>query len=254
MEITLSLPMLLFLMLMTGFAGFVDSAAGGGGLISLPAYLFAGLPPHYTYGTNKFSAACGTTFATANFFKNGAMNLKVGILAAIGSFAGSALGAHIVLLLSDELLRTMMFLILPVAAVVILWQRDLPDQNRDDGTLNLKKILLALGIGLGSVSAALARWAFATLRRAGTSGNPRQDSQQLVRHGPFAWSRNPVYVAMTGLYASLAVLADSAWFWWLLPPLLLAMHHGVIRREETYLLARFGPPYADYLQQVRRWL
>ena len=145
MGITLSPWMMAFLVLMTGFAGFVDSAAGGGGLISLPAYLFAGLPPHYTYATNKFSAACGTTFATANFFKNGAMNLTVGILAAIGSFAGSALGAHIVLLLSDELLRTMMFLILPVAAVVILWQRDLPDQNRDDGTLNLKKILLALG-------------------------------------------------------------------------------------------------------------
>ena len=83
------------------------------------------------------------------FFRSFRENLKVGILAAIGSFAGSALGAHIVLLLSDELLRTMMFLILPVAAVVILWQRDLPDQNRDDGTLNLKKILLALGIGLG---------------------------------------------------------------------------------------------------------
>ena len=116
MGITLSPWMMAFLILMTGFAGFVDSAAGGGGLISLPAYLFAGLPPHYTYATNKFSAACGTTFATANFFKNGAMNLKVGVLAAIGSFAGSALGAHIVLLLSDELLRTMMFLILPVAA------------------------------------------------------------------------------------------------------------------------------------------
>mgnify|MGYP002945324837 CR=1 FL=1 len=149
MGITLSPWMTAFLVLMTGFAGFVDSAAGGGGLISLPAYLFAGLPPHYTYATNKFSAACGTTFATANFFKNGAMNLKVGILAAIGSFAGSALGAHIVLLLSDELLRTMMFLILPVAAVVILWQRDLPDQNRDDGTLNAKKAVLALAIGLG---------------------------------------------------------------------------------------------------------
>ena len=137
MGITLSPWMMAFLVLMTGFAGFVDSAAGGGGLISLPAYLFAGLPPHYTYATNKFSAACGTTFATANFFKNGAMNLKVGILAAIGSFAGSALGAHIVLLLSDELLRIMMFLILPVAAVVILWQRDLPDQNR------------AIGLGIG---------------------------------------------------------------------------------------------------------
>ena len=70
-SITISPLMLVFLMCMTGFAGFVDSAAGGGGLISLPAYLFAGLPAHYTYGTNKFSAACGTTFATvtAVFFR-----------------------------------------------------------------------------------------------------------------------------------------------------------------------------------------
>ena len=149
MGITISPIMMVFLVFMTGFAGFVDSAAGGGGLISLPAYLFAGLPPHYTYATNKFSAACGTTFATANFFKNGAMNVKVGILAAIGSFAGSALGAHIVLLLSDEVLKTTMFIILPIAAVIILWQRNLPDENRDDGTMNLKKAALALGIGLG---------------------------------------------------------------------------------------------------------
>ncbi len=149
MGIQIACRMMAFLVLMTGFAGFVDSAAGGGGLISLPAYLFAGLPPHYTYATNKFSAACGTTFATASFFQNGAMNVKVGVLAAIGSFAGSALGAHIVLLLSDEVLRTMMFIILPIAAVVILWRRNLPDENRDDGTMNLKKTLLALGIGLG---------------------------------------------------------------------------------------------------------
>ena len=149
MGIQISLPMMAFLVFMTGFAGFIDSAAGGGGLISLPAYLFAGLPPHYTYATNKFSAACGTTFATASFFKNGAMNLKVGILAAIGSFAGSALGAHIVLMLSDEVLQMMMFIILPIAAVIILWRRNLPDENRDDGTLNLKKALLALAIGLG---------------------------------------------------------------------------------------------------------
>ena len=139
MEITLSLPMLLFLMLMTGFAGFVDSAAGGGGLISLPAYLFAGLPVHYTYGTNKFSAACGTTFATAQFFQKGAMNIRVGLLAAVGSFVGSALGSHIVLLLSDQVLRTMMLIILPVAAVLILWRRDLPDENRDDGTPERQK-------------------------------------------------------------------------------------------------------------------
>ena len=68
MGITLSPWMMAFLVLMTGFAGFVDSAAGGGGLISLPAYLFAGLPPHYTYATNKFSAACGTTSAKISCF------------------------------------------------------------------------------------------------------------------------------------------------------------------------------------------
>ena len=69
MGITLSPWMTAFLVLMTGFAGFVDSAAGGGGLISLPAYLFAGTPPHYTYATNKFSAACGTTLPQPTFSK-----------------------------------------------------------------------------------------------------------------------------------------------------------------------------------------
>lgn len=141
--------MMVFLILMAGFAGFVDSAAGGGGLISLPAYLFAGLPAHYTYGTNKFSAACGTTFSTLNFFKNGAMNVKVGILAAIGSFAGSTLGSRIVLLLSDEVLNLMLLVILPLAAVLILWRRKMPDENHDDGILTAKKALLALCIGVG---------------------------------------------------------------------------------------------------------
>ena len=148
-SISIGWPMLLFLMAMTGFAGFVDSVAGGGGLISLPAYLFSGMPVHLAYGTNKLSAACGTTFATANFFRSGAMNVPVGLLAAAGSFAGSALGAHIVLLISEEALRTMMFIILPVAAVVILWRRKLPDENRDDGVFTQRKAALALAIGLG---------------------------------------------------------------------------------------------------------
>ena len=87
------------------------------------------------------------------------MNIRVGLLAAVGSFVGSALGSHIVLLLSDQVLRTMMLIILPVAAVLILWRRDLPDENRDDGTLNAKKAVLALaiGLGIGLYDASLAR-------------------------------------------------------------------------------------------------
>lgn len=53
----------------------------------------------------------------------------------------------------------MMLIILPVAAVLILWRRDLPDENRDDGTLNAKKAVLALaiGLGIGLYDASLAR-------------------------------------------------------------------------------------------------
>ena len=147
--ITVSGPMMLFLICMTGFAGIVDSAAGGGGLISLPAYLFAGLPAHYTYGTNKFSAACGTTFATARFLRSGALDLKVGLLAAAGSFAGSAAGAHLALLLSDGALRLMMLCILPVAAAIILTRWRSPDHDPGEVPLTRARAALAVAIGVG---------------------------------------------------------------------------------------------------------
>ena len=52
---------------LVGLAGFIDAIAGGGGLISLPAYLIAGLPPHAAIGTNKFGSCCGTCVATDTF-------------------------------------------------------------------------------------------------------------------------------------------------------------------------------------------
>ena len=50
-------------------AGLVDSIGGGGGLISLPAYLFAGLPVHMAIATNKLSSACGTSLAAVRFIR-----------------------------------------------------------------------------------------------------------------------------------------------------------------------------------------
>jgi protein-S-isoprenylcysteine O-methyltransferase Ste14 len=109
------------------------------------------------------------------------------------------------------------------------------------------------GCGLLLVGAGLARWSFLTLKRAGTSGNPRTDSTALVKSGPFAFSRNPIYLAMTLLYLGLGLLLDAAWVLTLLPVLLGLMNWGVIQREETYLEARFGSGYRDYQRQVRRW-
>lgn len=80
-------------------AGLVDSIAGGGGLIALPAYLIAGVPAHVALGTNKLSSAMGTAVSTARLAKHGFLNGKVfmAVCSSAAALAGSALGAHLAL-------------------------------------------------------------------------------------------------------------------------------------------------------------
>src|SRR5665647_3689319 len=95
----ISTPMLIFVCAMMFLAGFVDSIAGGGGCISLPAYLFTGLPTQTAFACNKFSSACGTPFAAIRYFANGAVNLKVSAASAATAFIGAAIASRIVLML-----------------------------------------------------------------------------------------------------------------------------------------------------------
>lgn len=111
-----------------------------------------------------------------------------------------------------------------------------------------------LGGCLIAVSAAFARWAFLTMRHSGTTANPKEPAEALAIGGPFRISRNPIYVAMTGIYVGLDFMVDSAWPLILLVPLLLLMNWGVILREEQYLSGKFGDAYAAYKSRVRRWL
>ena len=76
--------------------------------------------------------------------------------------------------------------------------------------------------------------------------------QPLAR--PYRFSRNPIYVALTGLYLGIAVMLNSLWLIVLLAPLLIVMRLGVIQREEAYLEAKFGAEYTDYKTRVRRWI
>lgn len=146
-RLPLSLPQMLFLCAMVGLAGFVDAAAGGGGLIALPAYMAVGLPMHYVYGCNKFSSAVGTTFSAARFFKNGALELKAALAAAAASFLGSALASRAVLLLPDAALKLILLVMLPVAAALILLRRDLSGPDRPALRAGGRKWLLAAAIG-----------------------------------------------------------------------------------------------------------
>lgn len=145
---TLSLPLLCMICFFVFLAGFVDAAAGGGGLISLPAYIATGMPAHVAYGCNKFSSACGTTLASLRFFRNRAMDVQAALLAAAGSFAGSGVAARIVLMLDDAVLKRIVIIFLPVAALVIFLNRGYGETNQSDSLSKRRKFLLTLVIGL----------------------------------------------------------------------------------------------------------
>ena len=131
-------------------AGFVDAIGGGGGLISLPAYLFAGLPIHQAIATNKLSSSCGTALSTARFLKNGLVNLKLVLPALAAAFAGSFLGARISLTVSEDVMKYILLIVLPVTAFVVLNRRLFGDGSGEaqvDRRTVIVCILSALVIG-----------------------------------------------------------------------------------------------------------
>jgi hypothetical protein len=125
------------------FAGLVDSIAGGGGLISVPAYLAAGLPPHYVLGNNKFSSAFGTLMATLRYYREGLIDLRVALLSAAFALAGSFLGARAVLLVDPGFLRYVLAGLVPAAAVFTLLNKDLGARNHSHRNGAGTKYLLA---------------------------------------------------------------------------------------------------------------
>lgn len=118
---------------LVGIAGFVDSIAGGGGLISLPAYLISGLPVHTCIATNKLSSSMGTTVATAKYALSGYIDWHLGVFCAAASLAGASLGANIALLISESQFRILMLIILPLTALYVLRKKDLfSGENRKE--------------------------------------------------------------------------------------------------------------------------
>lgn len=100
-------------------AGFVDAIAGGGGLISLPIYMIAGLPAHQAVATNKMSSSCGTALATYRFYRHGLLEIKKAIFPIICAIIGSMIGAKLSLMASPKVLSGVMIIIMPLAAFCI---------------------------------------------------------------------------------------------------------------------------------------
>lgn len=133
-------------------AGFVDAIGGGGGLISLPAYLLAGLPAHQAIATNKLSSTCGTALATAKFIKSGLINWKLALPTLACGVIGSSIGANASMAVDGKLMENILFFVLPVVAFIVLNPKIFKDREGAELVLNARTwitaVLSSLIIGL----------------------------------------------------------------------------------------------------------
>lgn len=109
------------------FASFVDAIGGGGGLISVPVYMLAGLPTHQVLGTNKMSACLGTVASTFRYVKNGYANWGLALPSVAAAMVGAYFGTQLQLMLEDKYLKYLLLIVLPVVAFVMLRQKKLPE-------------------------------------------------------------------------------------------------------------------------------
>ena len=105
-------------------SGFVDSIAGGGGLISLPAYMIIGLPPHVARGTNKLSALMGTATATTRYALKGFIPWKEAGVCVVTALAGSYLGTELGLLVDEDIFKIIMLVIIPLTAIYVWFKKN----------------------------------------------------------------------------------------------------------------------------------
>ncbi|MFT5874677.1 MAG: putative membrane protein YfcA [Clostridium sp.] len=139
------------LLCMAGFLGaFVDSIAGGGGLITVPAFMLAGLPPHMVLGTNKFSATAGSFTSSLKFIKSGKANFKLLKFLIPCAFLGSMLGVNAVLRVDQKFLNTLVLILIMFIGIYTLFSKSLGLEDKFQGLTKKNVIygaILALSLG-----------------------------------------------------------------------------------------------------------
>lgn len=123
-------------------AGFIDAIAGGGGLITLPAYLIIGLPSHNAIATNKLSSAMGTVVSTGEYIHKGFVNWKTGVFCIIITMLGAAIGSNLALLIPDNIFSIMMIVLLPLIAIYVLKNKSF--ETDKDPFSPMKTLILCL--------------------------------------------------------------------------------------------------------------
>ena len=142
-------PLTYFLLFLSGIAGgFIDSIAGGGGLITIPALLLAGLPAPMALGTNKFQSSFGSITSSYNYIKNGKANLKEAIPGIIFTFIGAGTGSTLVQLTDPGILETLIPYLLMIVLVYLLFSPKAGEVERHK-RLDEKVFYMIFGLLIG---------------------------------------------------------------------------------------------------------
>lgn len=141
-----SLEVLLILMAVAALAGLIDAIAGGGGLLSLPALLWAGVPPVQALATNKLQGSFGTLTASYRFIRSGDIELRPLRIPILLTFIGSAVGTLAVQALGSELLARIVPVLLIVFALYFLFSPRIGDR---DANRRVGYGVFGLTVGLG---------------------------------------------------------------------------------------------------------
>ena len=150
MGFDLSIITFLIVCPLTFLGGFVDAVAGGGGLISLPAYMIAGLPVHNAIATNKLSSGMGTTIATYRLARLGYIPWRKAALCIVMAVIGSSTGAKLALMVDADLFKKLMLVIIPLTAIYVMRNKNMdePKEPLGDRQTVIRASIVALLIGV----------------------------------------------------------------------------------------------------------
>ena len=140
---TLTIQTFLIVCPMLFLAGLVDAIGGGGGLISLPAYLLSGVPVHQAIATNKMSSTCGTCLTTVQFIRKGLVNWRLALPTIFAAILGSSLGANASLAMEDGIMEKVLFVVLPIVALIVLNPKTFHDHAEEEFHMNAKTWITA---------------------------------------------------------------------------------------------------------------
>lgn len=148
MDFSMPVTSYIFLAVIFFIAGIIDAAAGGGGLITLPAFMLTGFPIHLIAGTNQASCVFGGLTATFQYMKKGKIYWQTGILSGVFSIAGSFWGSKLNMYLPEKYLQIIMIILIPISASIIFLKRNIGRKNEVDSLSLAQKILFSVFFGL----------------------------------------------------------------------------------------------------------